>query len=220
MIVSSDGVLRGHVDMRVEHEVFFAGMGRDRRPGRPRADRAIELGKSCRVGRRRRHVEFEIAGDAHATRAERQKAGRIIRILREAEIDGAEDGFRRAGNGAPALGGFAGDAGVGENQRRAARAHGRDDIGPKLRLGEDRDVGTPMIEEAFDEFRGVDRRILMERARRQARAENARRRDGAACHEHVESALNEAVDERQQRQAFAEARAVQPDKSSARSGAI
>ena len=86
-----------------ENDFLFAGMGGDRGPGRARPDGAVEFGKLRRVDGRRRHVEFQIAGDAHAGRAERQKTRGVVGVLREAEIDGAEDGARGARQIAPAL---------------------------------------------------------------------------------------------------------------------
>jgi hypothetical protein len=88
-----------------------------------------------------------------------EEAGRIIRILREQRSTAPKTDFA-----APERAQRSADLRrCGRWREPAARRwrRSRDDIGPSSDLGEDRDVGTPMIEEALDEFQGVDWRILM-----------------------------------------------------------
>ena len=64
---------------------------------------------------------------------------------------------------------------------------------------------------ASEETRSVERRELMNRARRQAPPEQLRRRHGAARDQGGEPALREPFDQRQQREGLPDAGPVQPD---------
>jgi len=68
-----------------------------------------------------------------------------------------------------------------------------------------------MGEEAPRERRRVERRVLVEGARGQPQLHQLRRRDRARRHQRRETRLGQALDQRQQRQRFTDARAMQPD---------
>ena len=65
-------------------------------------------------------------------------------------------------------------------------AHRQDEIGPQIGFDEQREVGPPMIEEAADKSRRIQRNELMHGAGGQTLFGERRRRDGARSHKHRE----------------------------------
>ncbi len=72
-------------------------------------------------------------------------------------------------------------AAVDEDQRDFALGAGQDEIGPQIRLDEQRQVGPPMVEEPGDEGRRVERDELVDHPLRQALLGERRRGDGAGA---------------------------------------
>ena len=88
---------------------------------------------------------------------------------------------------------------------------------PKMRLGhrsgfnEQREVGPPVIEEAADKSRRIQRNELMHGTRRQTLFGKRRRGDGARSDKHREVHGAKPLDQGDDGENFADARAVQPN---------
>ena len=93
---------------------------------------------------------------------------------------------------------------------RAIRA-GQDEIGPQIGFDEQREIGTPVIEESTDELWCVERNELMHGAGGQALFGERRRGNGAGGHEHGEVHRAKAFDQRNDGEQLADAGAVQPN---------
>ena len=63
MIVSRCGKRLRQGPMPRDDRLFLAGMGAGGEPDRPPGDEPGEMRHHPRIGRRRRHIELEIAGD-------------------------------------------------------------------------------------------------------------------------------------------------------------
>ena len=111
--------------------------GDQQRAAVERGPQALELGA---VDRRRRRVDLEIAGGDGARRAERGEAAGQALVLRQHQREAAEQRLRDAQVAPPAPERALGHARVDERQRNAARRAFQDQVGPDLRLGEDREV--------------------------------------------------------------------------------
>ena len=131
--------------------------------------------------------------------------------LREAEVEAAQQRRDGAGNAPPAIERALGEPAVDQDQRHAAPRAGHDQVGPEIGFDEQREIGPPMIEEAPDEARRVERHELVDHARRQALLGEIGRGDGAGGAQHVELLLADALDQRDHRQQLADAGAVHPD---------
>src|SRR5262245_44002904 len=115
------------------------------------------------------HVELEISGVEDVRRAELAIALGMRSRLRETKIEAAEQCGDRGGNAPPALEGALGDATVDQDQGDAALGAGHDQIGPEVRLDEEREVGLPVVEEALDEARRIENHELMDQDRKSTR---------------------------------------------------
>ena len=78
------GKIAAQPPMRADHRALFAGMGGGRRDHRAAGDRLLQGRELGRIGRRRRHVELEIAGGDDARRAERVQPHGVGRRAGEA----------------------------------------------------------------------------------------------------------------------------------------
>ena len=157
-----EGVAQSPVGL--DQRRLLAGVGRGRGDGRAVADRRLQLAQTVLVGRRLRHVELEIAGGRDARRAEIAVARGIGGGLREAEIEAAQQRRDHAGRVAPAIVGALRHAAVDQDQRNVPlRAH-QDQVRPQIGFGEQAEVGLPVIEEARDEARRIERNVLMDDA--------------------------------------------------------
>ncbi len=196
--------------MRVDDNFILGGVGRGREPDRPRADGGGQFGEPGGIHGRRRHVVFQIAGDAHARSAELREATGVVSRLRQHEIDASQKRSDRAGQPTPAAKRPGRQAGVHENQRNRPFMGRVKQIGPELRLGDEREVRTPVVEEPPHEARRVDRQKLVRRARRQSGRQHTRRTDGARRQKNMKSARDEPINQGQKRKAFADAGAMKP----------
>ena len=121
--------------------------------GRP-SSAGCRRSSSAMFDRRRRRVDLEIAGREGAGGAQsvlKRRAKRIV--LRQHQGEAAEQRPRHAEAAPPALERALGHARVDERQRNAARRAFQDQVRPDLRLGEDRQVRPPVVEEAAHELR-------------------------------------------------------------------
>ena len=130
----------------------------------------------------------------------------------------AEQRGDEVGRAAPAFVGARAHPRVDHRQRRAGAARFEDHVRPDLGFGDQRQIRPPMGEEAPHEPRRVERRELMQRARRQALRQQPRRGDGAGGHQREATAAGKSFDQRHQRQGLADAGAVQPDQRPLRAG--
>ena len=195
---------------------LLAGMGRGRGDGGAVADRRLQLAQAVLVGGRLRHVELEIAGGRDARRAEVAVARGIGGGLREAEIEAPQQRRDHAGRVAPAIEGALRHAAVDQDQRDVPlRAH-QDQVRPEIGFGEQAEVGLPMIEEARDEARRIERHELMDDARRQPLAGELGGGHGAGREQDVEFLRDDALDQRDDRGDLADAGAMDPDQRAVR----
>ena len=91
-------------------------------------------------------------------------------------------------------------------------------FGHSSQLGDQRRVRAPVEQEAAQEERIVERGVLVQRPRRQAPGEQRRGRHRAGRHQRGRPGPRDALDERQERDGFADARPVQPDEPAQRAG--
>jgi hypothetical protein len=144
---------------------LFAVMGAGGDDHRPVADGGAEAAEGGGVVRQRGAGELQIDQAVDAGAEPFQSRGRGL-ILRQDAVEGRQDLADRAGETAPARCGLLGDAGADQGQFHAARAGGRDQIGPQLALDEDAQRRLPVVEEGGDGARSIDRRELVDDARR------------------------------------------------------
>ena len=169
------------------------------------------------VGRRRRHVELEVAGGGDTRRAEIADSGRHRRPIAR--------GRDRSSAAAPRS--CAGTRRQRLNERSDSRpltrisgmprcGAGHDQVRPQIGFDEQREIGPPVIEEARDEARRVERHELVDDARRQPLLGEFGRGHRAGGAQHVEVPRADALDQRDDREQFADARAVHPDQRARR----
>ena len=220
MMVRSFGKALPQHAVRVDHHLLLTRMSGGGSDNRPAADRGLDRGEPQHVDRRRRNVELQIAGQRHARRAELGVAFGILRRLRKAEIETLEqrrDGFRKT---APARVRALRQPPVDQDQRNVAGRALHDEIGPEVRFREERQVGPPVVEEAGDKARRVERHKLVDGAFGQSALGELRRGHGAGCDQHAKPTSPDALDQRHHRQHLADAGAMGPDERAARTHEI
>lgn len=200
--------------MHGDDDRVFARMGRCSDPGRSGADAGGKKGQCMRIGRRRKHIIFEIAHHLHAAHAEIGKAFAVRLALRQTEIDAVEQPRNEAWRTAPALKRLLRNSAIDEDQRNAAMPYLGEEIGPDFRFRDKGKVGVPMIEEADQKFRDVKWQILMECACWQTRRDDGRRRRSPRRQKNIEAATGEMFQERQERQTFSDAGSMEPGERS------
>ncbi len=202
--------------MRLEQQFFLAMMGRGRDPHRPAAGQRHQPFQLGVVGRRRQHVELEIAGGHHIGAAERGEPLGIGRRLREANVEAAEqrrDGRRGA---LPARERARRHPAIDHHHRQTPRGAGQDQVGPQVGFDEQRETRLPVIEEARDIARRIERNELVDDVGRKAPRHDRRRGGGARGQEdaHVHGA--QPLDQPRGGQHLADAGAVNPDQRAMR----
>ena len=185
-------------------------MGRGAGEDRASADRRPQLGQLVGIGGGLRHVELDVARGDDARRPELAITFGMSGRLREAEIEAAQQGGDRGRNAPPAIEGALGDAAVDQDQGNAPLGVRHDQVRPQIGLDEEREIGLPMIEEAFDETRRVEDHKLVDHALGQALLGEIGRRHGARRAQHCQTFLADALDQRDHRDEFADAGAVYP----------
>ncbi len=197
--------------MRFDHGLVFARMGRRGDQHLTVGGRALHLAELHRIGRRRRDIELEVAGDVHGRHAELRKPLGVDRGLREAQVELSEQRLCRAAQRAPALEGLFRHAAVDQDQRDPSPRRRHDQVRPQILFDEKAEIGPPVMQEAGHEARCVERDELMDHVVRQPVLHDFRGRDGARRHEHLHALLAKLSDQREDRDQFADARAMQPD---------
>ena len=163
---------------------------------RAAGDLPLHCSKRCWIGRRRRHVEFQIAADKDALGAERAQALRVGRSLREKQARAADHGTRQGREPPPRTERPLRHPCVDDRQRKRTSPERVEHRRPELRLHEEREVRLPVIEESPDRGGCVDRHELMDRVTRKARLGNLRGCHCACRQEQHQITPGEPVDQR------------------------
>ena len=176
----------------------------------------FQLAQRCWIGGRSGHVELEIAAAADARRAELCVTLRVGVRLRQAQIEAAEQRRDHARQAAPAAEGALRYPAVDQDHRNAAAGAGHNEIGPQVGFDKQRQIGLPVIEKAADKSRRVERNELVH-------APAGRRCSASAAEVTVPEVTStakfmraDALDQRNDREHFADAGAMQPDQRAGR----
>jgi hypothetical protein len=191
-------------------------MGGGRRDHRPAADRGSQGLKLGRIGRRRRHVELEIAGGDDMRRAQFVQAFGVGRRASKTEIEPPQQVDDRVRQISPVPQGAFRQPAIDQDQRHAALRCLDHHVRPQIGFHEQREVRVPMIEEAAHEARHVERHELMNDAARQPLLGKPAGCDGAGSDQHADFALRDALDQGQDARQFADTGAMQPDQRARR----
>ncbi len=194
-----------------DDDIVLARMGAGRQPDRPAGDEPVELRQRAWIGGRRRRVEFQVARDRDLVRAEPREAFRIGRRLREAEGEAAEKRTDHPREALPAPERAIRHPAIDEDERDLPPIELDDRVRPDLRFRDERQIRLPMIEKAPDVARHVERHELVKGAGRQAAGDEGRRGSRAGGDEDEEAALRQSLDDGNERQRLADARAMHPD---------
>ena len=100
---------------------------------------------------------------------------------------------------------------IGDDQRNASRGETHDRLRPHLGFDEDGEVGPPMVEERLRPRLAVDRRELVDRARRQPLRRDPGRGQRDGGEEHGDFFRAQLPDQRDHRLGLADARGMEPD---------
>src|SRR5579864_3820634 len=202
--------------MRGKNCLVLAGMSLRGKQYRPPKGRGLEFSEHRCVERQRRRVLLQAADHTHVLRAEVSETGSDLFVLRETNVEGAEDrscGFPRP---TPALERTLRHPRIDQCEARSRHLRAEDQIGPEIGVDEEANGGMPMLQEASCGSRGIDGDKLMERALGQALAHEHCRRYRAARYQHFEVVGNKGLDQGQRREAFAVAGAMDPDEPAIR----
>ncbi len=202
--------------MRGQQRFVFAGMRAGRQKHGPRADGEFQHIELAGIGGKRRRIGLEASRHAHILRAERTKARGDFFILRKTRIESAHQYGRGRGRVTPAFGGARRHAGIHKTEPHAAFFRGENKVRPQIGIDEQTDIRLPVIEKTCDSRLRIDRRELMDRARRQTFRHQLRACHRAACDERGTAGLQQHFEQRQRREAFANARAMDPDERALR----
>ena len=204
--------------MRRRRDHLLALVGRGGDPDLAPRRRARELRELAPVGRQRRRVELDVAGDQHPRRAERGEPLAVALAAREAEVEILHERGDEARRPPPAAKRPLADPPVDHRQPRPRPLQFDDHVGPELAFRHQRRVGAPMLEEPANEQRAVERRILMQRARRQALREHRGRGQWSVVTSAVAPVRVMRSTKGRSDGSFADACAMQPDERSRRTG--
>ncbi len=197
--------------MRLDDRRLLARMGGSRDQHLTLADCLLHFGELFLVGRRRRHVELEIAGHSHDRHAEFRIALGIECRLREADVELAENGGRGALERTPGLERFFRHAAVDQQQRNARLGTRDDQVRPQIGFDENAEIGLPVRQKAVDETRRIERDELVQHVFRQPAFGDLGGGHSAGGNQHPHMALAQLADQRKHRGQFADACAMQPD---------
>ena len=166
---------RGQTAVRFHEQLLLAGMGRGRDDDRAAARHAHQPLQPRRVGGRRRDIQFQISRRHDVAAAQRREALRIDLRLRETDVEASQQRRDRAGDPAPARERTMRHPAVDQHHRQTPRRARQDQIGPQIGLDEQRKTRPPVIEEARDIARRIERHILMDDVGRKAIGDDRRR---------------------------------------------
>ena len=164
-------------------------------------------------------IEFEIAGDHHAGRAEKRAGAPRRPASVRGKSQTAEQRADDAGHLLPALERTVGNARVDEHKWHMPLIESNDRVGPDFGFGNQRQVGLPMIEKATHVTRHVEGHELMGRARRQTPRDQSAEVRVPGGDEDSQATLRQSLDHRKQGQRFADAGAMHPHQVALRSRA-
>ena len=170
---------------------------------------AFERGFVCAE---RRCGEFQIARYADRIGSQHTEPRRMLRILRERELERPEQPAREARETAPSPERGWRHARVQQRCRYALRAEFAEHVGPELRLDPEREVGPPVLEKPAYPGRPVHRIILVGRARRQPSRQQGGCGPGNRRREHrrIRAHRHEPVDQRKDGGGLADAGPMEP----------
>ena len=163
-----------------------------------------------RIGRRRGNVELEVSRYHDIAAAQRRKAIRIGLRLRQADVELVEQ--RRDGpcDPAPARKRALRHPSVDQHHRQPPRGARQDQVRPQVRLDEQRQRGSPMIEKPRDVAGRVVGHILMDDVRGEPLGDDRRRGHRARGQEDTQVERPQPFDQRGRRQHLADAGTVNP----------
>ena len=145
-----------------------------------------------------------------APRLSRRRASSLV--PGEDEVERAEQRLRRPGRTPPAPGAALRNPRRQQRQPRAAGLRRQEQVRPQLAFDEDTEVRPPVVRNTSHGGGGVDRRVLVDGSGRQPPGHQVRRRPGAGGDQDrgVGPDLPRSRHQRQQGDALADARAVEP----------
>ena len=123
---------------------------------------SLQSQKAFGIGGRLRNIQLEVSGRGDAGRAKVIVPSRIEGRLRKAEIETAKNRSDRRGRPPPATERALRQSAVHKDQRNAALRTHHDQIRPQIGLGEEREIGFPVTEEARHEQRRIERNELVD----------------------------------------------------------
>ena len=216
MSVSSRGIRSRSLRCASITVVFFARMGRGGGDHRAVADRRAQLrelvGSAGGAGTSSLRLPVVTTRGAPSSRSARRR--RRLRARQRSKR--SQQRADRARHTPPAPERALRQPAVDQDQRDAALGARHDQVRPQIGFDEQREVGLPVVEEARDEARRVERHELMDHAGRQPLRGELRGGDRAGRHQHGDLARADALDQREDADEFADAGAVQPDQRAVR----
>lgn len=179
---------------------------------------APEGGQLLRVGGQRRGGELEVAEAQGVGRAQVAQMRLVLARLGEGDRKLPQEVADQRAEPPPRGVRPARDPAVDERQIDTARARLEQQIGPELGLHHEPERWSPVRQKAAHGRRQVDRQVLVNDALGQTLGHQPGRGHGPRGHQQVEPgpALPDALDERQRRERFADAGAVDPDQRTRR----
>ncbi len=203
--------------MRFQDDDVLALMCGSREPNWARADLGRQRRARCLVNTRRGRGELQIAWRAEGRGA--QVAQRLLRprIGRGNVAERPHQAPPRRTPACPAPQRTRAHARVHKRQLHAARLGFEDEVGPKLALDEDSNVGAPMIQEPPHAIGAIERGINMRRSRQGAARHQIGGcpRAGGDQERKRRIARRQRFDQRKRHATLADARRMQPDQRTA-----
>ena len=149
-----------------QYGLVFSLMCRGSKPYRAVPDQRFQSGKFQWRRWGRNTVEFQITGYRNAWRAQTQQSLRITLGLRKADIKKGQKMFRDTAETLPTPETTLGHPCIDQQDRDFFSFCFQQEIWPKLRLGEQNQVRTPMLEKAVSIARQIERNKLVQSTRR------------------------------------------------------
>src|SRR5437763_1843775 len=176
------------------------------------AQQCQRIGVRWRLG----NIELEIAGGGHPWGPQVAISCGMSRGLCKAEVETAQQHRDAMRSPPPTPERTLGQTPIDQDQRNCAMRAGDNQIGPKIRFNEKREIGLPMIEKPVYESWCVQSYELMNGSAWQPQLGNIRGGYRAGCAEHREAFVANAADERNDGKQLADARAVNPGERTGR----
>ncbi len=197
---------------RLGDQALLAGMGAGGQQHPAIANARLHRGERSPVHRQGvgQALEVELARDMDSVLLDE---GAGLQILGVDHLEQRKQGARRRWGAAPARGAVRRDPSPEQGQLRAAVVRALQQIGPELALDEDGEGRAPMPQEPPRGPRCIDWGVLMDHALGQAAGHQLgrRARRGGDQQPEVRPRPAQALDQRQVRQALADADGMDPD---------